>query len=102
MERDPRMSMEWKEYPDREMLALSLADQIASELAQQLRRAGREVPLLVVLDAAGPGGRPSVRGWAKLRAPRLRVMRRLDMTLRLRPPPWLCRGLEHHDTKGAS
>lgn len=37
MERDPRMSMEWKEYPDREMLALSLADQIASELAQQLR-----------------------------------------------------------------
>jgi 6-phosphogluconolactonase len=31
------MSMDFKEYPDREMLALSLADQIASQLAQQLR-----------------------------------------------------------------
>lgn len=31
------MSLEFKEYPDREMLALALADQIASELAQHLR-----------------------------------------------------------------
>jgi 6-phosphogluconolactonase len=31
------MTMDFKEYPDREMLALSLADQIASQLAQQLR-----------------------------------------------------------------
>lgn len=31
------MSMELKEYPDREMLALSLADTIASQLAQHLR-----------------------------------------------------------------
>ncbi len=31
------MTMEFREYPDREMLALSLADQIASQLAQQLR-----------------------------------------------------------------
>lgn len=31
------MSMTFKEYPDREMLALSLADQMASQLAQQLR-----------------------------------------------------------------
>ncbi|WP_295049663.1 6-phosphogluconolactonase [uncultured Paracoccus sp.] len=29
--------MQFKDYPDREMLALSLADQIASQLAQQLR-----------------------------------------------------------------
>lgn len=31
------MTMDFREYPDREMLALSLADQIASQLAQQLR-----------------------------------------------------------------
>lgn len=31
------MSMDFKEYPDREMLALSLADRLASQLAQQLR-----------------------------------------------------------------
>lgn len=35
------MSMTFKEYPDREMLALSLADQIASQLAQQLRTGDR-------------------------------------------------------------
>ncbi|MDB6177796.1 6-phosphogluconolactonase [Paracoccus sp. Z330] len=32
--------MELKEYPDREMLALSLADKLASQLAQQLRSGG--------------------------------------------------------------
>lgn len=31
------MSMEFREYPDREMLALSLADRLASQLAQHLR-----------------------------------------------------------------
>lgn len=31
------MSMQFKEYPDREMLALSLADQLASQLTQHLR-----------------------------------------------------------------
>lgn len=31
------MSMEFRDYPDREMLALSLADRIASQLAQHLR-----------------------------------------------------------------
>lgn len=31
------MSMEFKEYPDREMLALSLADRIAGQLGQHLR-----------------------------------------------------------------
>jgi 6-phosphogluconolactonase len=31
------MSMEFREYPDREMLALSLADRMASQLAQHLR-----------------------------------------------------------------
>lgn len=31
------MSMEFKEYPDREMLALSLADRLASQLSQHLR-----------------------------------------------------------------
>ncbi len=37
MEGNSRMTMQFKDYPDREMLALSLADQIASQLAQQLR-----------------------------------------------------------------
>ena len=31
------MTMEFKEYPDREMLALSLADRLASQLSQNLR-----------------------------------------------------------------
>lgn len=35
------MTMELREYPDREMLALSLADQIGSQLAQQLRSGDR-------------------------------------------------------------
>lgn len=37
MEGDPPVTMEFRDYPDREMLALSLADQIASQLAQLLR-----------------------------------------------------------------
>lgn len=43
------MSMELREYPDRELLALSLADRIASQLAQHLR--GNETASLCV-----PGG----------------------------------------------
>lgn len=43
------MSMEFKEYPDREMLALSLADRLASLLVQQLR-SGERASLCV------PGG----------------------------------------------
>lgn len=35
------MSMEFKEYPDREMLALSLADRLASQLSQTLRNSER-------------------------------------------------------------
>ncbi|WP_134682008.1 6-phosphogluconolactonase [Paracoccus ravus] len=34
------MSLEFIEYPDREMLALSLADKIAGQLSQQLRMGG--------------------------------------------------------------
>lgn len=37
MEGDQGMSMEFREYPDREMLSLSLADRIGSQLAQHLR-----------------------------------------------------------------
>lgn len=43
------MSMEFKEYSDREMLTLSLADRIASQLGQQLR-SGQTATLCV------PGG----------------------------------------------
>lgn len=35
------MSMDFREYPDRELLALSLADRIASQLAQHLRSSDR-------------------------------------------------------------
>lgn len=35
------MSMVFKEYPDREMMALSLADRLASQLAQHLRSHGK-------------------------------------------------------------
>lgn len=34
------MSMDFREYPDREMLALSLADMLSSQLLQQLRATG--------------------------------------------------------------
>jgi 6-phosphogluconolactonase len=37
MEGNQIMSMDFREYPDRELLALSLADNIASQLAQHLR-----------------------------------------------------------------
>lgn len=43
------MTMEFKEYADREMLTLSLADRIASQLGQQLR-SGQDATLCV------PGG----------------------------------------------
>ncbi len=39
-------------------------------------RAGREVTLLAVLDAAGPGGRPTVTGAARLRAHLCQLRRR--------------------------
>ena len=46
------MAMEFKEYPDREMLALSLADRIASQLAQHLR--GNEGATLCVPGGTSP------------------------------------------------
>ncbi|TJZ92992.1 6-phosphogluconolactonase [Paracoccus gahaiensis] len=46
------MTMEFKEYPDREMLALSLADRIASQLAQHLR--GHERATLCVPGGTSP------------------------------------------------
>ena len=43
----------------------SLGGALALEMAGQLRRAGRSVPVVLLLDAAVP--RPSRRGWDKLR-----------------------------------
>lgn len=55
--------------------AVSMAAYFAFDLAQRLLAAGRDVRLLAVLDAEGPGGRPALRGRAKLAA-HLRQMRR--------------------------
>ncbi len=44
--------MDFKEYPDREMLALSLADRIASQLAQHLR--GNDRATLCVPGGTSP------------------------------------------------
>ncbi|SCY53665.1 non-ribosomal peptide synthetase [Paracoccus tibetensis] len=53
-----------RHLPDRPvcLVAVSMAAYFAFELAQQLRQAGREVALLGVMDATGPGGRPPLRG----------------------------------------
>lgn len=47
------MTMEFVEYPDREMLALSLADRIASQLSQHLR--GNDRATLCVPGGTSPG-----------------------------------------------
>lgn len=48
--------------------AVSMAAYFAYDLAQLLRAAGRDVRLLAVFDAEGPGGRPPLAGRARLRA----------------------------------
>lgn len=50
------------------LAAVSLGSYIAFELARQLRAAGREVRLLALFDAEGPGGRSKIRGSARLMA----------------------------------
>lgn len=55
--------------------AVSMAAYFAFELAQLLLEAGRDVRLLAIFDASGPGGRPCLRGRAKLVA-HLRQIRR--------------------------
>jgi len=47
------------------LVGYSLGGALAVEMAEQLRRAGRVVSLVLLLDAAVP--RPFKRGWAKLR-----------------------------------
>ncbi|MFD1481264.1 non-ribosomal peptide synthetase [Paracoccus nototheniae] len=44
------------------LIAVSMASYFAFELARLLREAGREVPVLALLDAAGPDGRPALTG----------------------------------------
>ncbi|WP_151719075.1 non-ribosomal peptide synthetase [Gemmobacter serpentinus] len=50
------------------LIAVSMAAYFAFELGQLLQRAGREVRFLAVLDAMGPGGRPSRHGLDKIAA----------------------------------
>lgn len=53
MEGDPAVTLEFVEYPDRELLALSLAGKIASQLAQHLR--ANETASLCVPGGTTPG-----------------------------------------------
>lgn len=48
------------------LMAVSLGAYMAFELARQLRAAGREVALLALFDAAGPGGREEHQGLRRL------------------------------------
>ena len=57
------------------LVAVSMAAYFAFELGQLLIAAGRDVRFLAVLDAMGPGGRPSRRGLDKI-AGHLREIRR--------------------------
>jgi len=56
------------------LVAVSLGSFMALELAQQLRAAGRDVRLLAMMDAEGPGGRENIRGlaWLKVHGALLR------------------------------
>ncbi|MCU0816652.1 MAG: amino acid adenylation domain-containing protein [Cypionkella sp.] len=56
------------------LAALSLAGYFAFDLARQLTEAGREVHSLILLDAAGPGGRAGLRGLGRLRTHGRRLM----------------------------
>jgi len=57
------------------LAAVSQGSYIAFELAQQLLATGRDVALLALFDAAGPGGRPMLTGRDRLAA-HLRLLRR--------------------------
>ena len=50
------------------LAAVSLGGYIAFDLAQQLLASGREVRMLALFDAEGPGGRSRLRGRARLAA----------------------------------
>lgn len=68
--------------------AVSMAAYFAFDLAQQLLAAGRDVRLLAIFDAEGPGGRPGLSGRAKIAAHlaqlRQRGPRHLGAVLRTR------------------
>ncbi|WP_050523573.1 non-ribosomal peptide synthetase [Pseudorhodobacter wandonensis] len=49
------------------LVAVSMGSYMAFELAQQLRAAGRDVRLLALLDADGPGGRETISGFEWVR-----------------------------------
>ncbi len=52
------------------LVAVSLGSYVAFELAQQLLAAGRDVTMLAILDAEGPGGRKRIAGLKRLAAHR--------------------------------
>ncbi|MFT4151342.1 MAG: amino acid adenylation domain-containing protein [Paracoccaceae bacterium] len=57
------------------LVAVSLGSYVALELAQRLLAAGREVTMLAILDAEGPGGRPRISRPARARAHLTRLRR---------------------------
>lgn len=59
-----------RHYPDGpvSLAAVSLGSYIAFDLARQLHAAGREVRMLALFDAEGPGGRSRLKGTARLMA----------------------------------
>nr|WP_255613421.1 amino acid adenylation domain-containing protein [Pseudogemmobacter faecipullorum] len=80
------------------LMAVSLGSYIALELARRLIASGREVQMLALIDATGPGGRPSIGTLARL-ARHFSALRQQGLGYASRKLAERLDGLRHHLAK---